>query len=223
MSLCALSDGPGNADGRLEPLRICSGRLTRFVCTLSTRLLSLVRAGGPWQVREGSPKPPVLGRRLEGPSVSTGSRPMRLKVIAWSRCARGSDTQEEAPVKTGVGDHRTSQTSIRRHPPVRSAMREFAVAPFQYRGLGMRPGPLPISTWTASYQPGLWPPDQGAGGNAPIDRNANISHLGAELRLVRPPTLEKLSRLSRDCLSLRNIDTCATHCFILSWTRCPER
>ena len=32
----------------------------------------------------------------------------------------------------------TSQTSIRRHPPGRSAMRMYAVAPIQYRGVAMR-------------------------------------------------------------------------------------
>ena len=52
----------------------------------------------------------------------------------------------------------TSQTSIRRHPPWWSAMRGYAVAPIQYRGVAMRHVgprdaawvPLPISTWTAS-------------------------------------------------------------------------
>ena len=55
-------------------------------------------------------------------------------------------------------DGGTSQTSIRRHPLWRSAMRGYAVAPIQYRGVAMRHVgprdatwvPLSISTWTAS-------------------------------------------------------------------------
>jgi hypothetical protein len=67
----------------------------------------------------------------------------------------------------------TSQTSIRRHPPRRSAMREYAVAPIQYRGVAMRHVgprdatwvPLPISTWTGSSPLGLCAPDRSRGGN----------------------------------------------------------
>jgi hypothetical protein len=63
----------------------------------------------------------------------------------------------------------TSQTSIRRHPPWRSAMRGYAVAPIQYRGVAMRHVgprdaawvPLPISTWTASSPSCPCRPDRG--------------------------------------------------------------
>ena len=52
-------------------------------------------------------------------------------------------------------------------------MREYAVAPIQYRGVAMRHVgprdatwvPLPISTWTASSPLGLCAPDRGPGGN----------------------------------------------------------
>src|SRR5262245_1216696 len=79
-------------------------------------------------------------------------------------------------------DRGTSQTSIRRHPPRRSAKRGYAVAPLQYRGVAMRHVgprdaawvPLPISTWTASSPLGLWAPDRGASGKPPIDINVMI-------------------------------------------------
>src|SRR5271166_2172576 len=85
--------------------------------------------------------------------------------------------------RPGRDDRGTSQTSIRRHPPWRSAMRGYAVAPIQYRGVAMRHVgprdatwvPLPISTWTASSPLGLCAPDRGAGGNLPICHNTIIN------------------------------------------------
>jgi hypothetical protein len=76
----------------------------------------------------------------------------------------------------------TSQTSIRRHPPRRSARRMYTVAPIPYRGVAMRPVgprdaawvPLPISTWTASSPLGPWAPDRGASGKPPIHINVMI-------------------------------------------------
>jgi len=51
-----------------------------------------------------------------------------------------SDIHEEASVKTKEqDDHGTSQTSIRHHPRLRSAMREYAVAPIHTGGVALRP------------------------------------------------------------------------------------
>src|SRR5512135_2374084 len=80
-------------------------------------------------------------------------------------------------------DRGTSQTSIRRHPQGRSAMRGYAVAPIQYRGVAMRHVgprdaawvPLPISTWTASSPLGLCAPDRGPGGNLRTCHNTTIN------------------------------------------------
>jgi hypothetical protein len=77
----------------------------------------------------------------------------------------------------------TSQTSIRRHPPKQSAMREYAVAPIQYRGVAMRHVgprdatwvPLPISTWTAPSAPGQCAPDRDPGGNQKRCINTTIA------------------------------------------------
>src|SRR5262245_35945563 len=80
-------------------------------------------------------------------------------------------------------DRGTSQTSIRHHPPRRSAMRVYAVAPTQYRGVAMRHVgprdatwvPLSISTWTASSPLGPWAPDRGPCENPPICRRTIIN------------------------------------------------
>src|SRR5262245_17147163 len=87
----------------------------------------------------------------------------------------------------------TFQTSLRRHPPGRSARRGYTVAPIPYRGdalrhVGPRDAtwvPLPISTGTASSPLGPWAPDRGAGGNSPICCNTIINLYEQIFRLDR--------------------------------------
>jgi hypothetical protein len=85
--------------------------------------------------------------------------PMLWPCAFESTLARFGPTSMRKPLSRPERDDRgTSQTSIRRHPPRRSAMRGYTVAPIQYRGVAMRHVgprdaawvPLPISTWTAS-------------------------------------------------------------------------
>jgi len=73
--------------------------------------------------------------------------------------ARVGPTSMRKPLSRPARDDRgTSQTPNRRHLPWRSAVRVYAVAPIQHRGVAMRHVgprdatwvPLPISTWTAS-------------------------------------------------------------------------
>ena len=62
-------------------------------------------------------------------------------------------------------------------------MREYAVAPIQYRGVAMRHVgprdatwvPLPISTWTAPSAPGQYAPDRDPGGNQQRCINTTIA------------------------------------------------
>jgi hypothetical protein len=77
----------------------------------------------------------------------------------WNGLARFGPTSMRKPLSRPERDDcGTCQTSIRRHPPRRSAMRVYAVAPIQYRSVALRHVgprdatcvPLPISTWTAS-------------------------------------------------------------------------
>jgi hypothetical protein len=102
----------------------------------------------------------------------------RTHCPAPSEVARLGPTSMRKPLSRPERDDCGSpQTSIRRHPPWGSAMREYAVAPIQYRGVAMRHvGPrdaalvaLSISTWTASSPLGLCAPDRGRGGNNASD------------------------------------------------------
>src|SRR5262245_1180547 len=93
-------------------------------------------------------------------------RGRRLSIRTECRIARFGPMYMRKPLsRPARDDGGTSRTSIRRHPPWWSAMREYAVAPIQYRGVAMRHvGPrdatwvtLPISTWTASPRRALAP------------------------------------------------------------------
>src|SRR5262249_17536166 len=109
--------------------------------------------------------------RTEGARVGRAFRPETLRHFRLRRAiptpglgtashvARVGPTSMRKPLSRPERDDRgTSQTSIRRHPPERSAMRGCTVAPIPYRGVAMRHVgprdatwvPLPISTWTAS-------------------------------------------------------------------------
>src|SRR3974390_1969758 len=78
----------------------------------------------------------------------------------------------------------SSQTSIRRHPPGRSTMREYAVAPIQHRGVAMRHVgprdatwvPLSISTWTASSRVCRCTPDWSLRGDTQVYINILITN-----------------------------------------------
>jgi len=97
---------------------------------------------------------------------------MELRLPRGLRCF--GPTSMRKPLSRPERDDRgTSQTSIRHHPPWRSAMRGYAVAPIRYHGVAMRHVgprdatwvPLPISTRTASSPSCLCGPDQGTSGN----------------------------------------------------------
>jgi len=62
-----------------------------------------------------------------------------LRSEAEFASALRTDIHEEASVKTKEqDDYGTSQTSIRHHPRLRSAMREYAVAPIHTSGVAVR-------------------------------------------------------------------------------------
>src|SRR5215470_8860472 len=73
-------------------------------------------------------------------SSGVGTLPTRPDKPSPRRTLR-SAIHEEASVKTKEQDeYGTSQPSIRHHPPRRSAMREYAVAPIHTSGIAMRHG-----------------------------------------------------------------------------------
>src|SRR5262249_27530006 len=67
-------------------------------------------------------------------------RRRRRRIIRTdSRVARVGPTSMRKPLsRPERDDYGTSQTSLRRHPQRRSALRGYAVAPIPYRGVAMR-------------------------------------------------------------------------------------
>ena len=86
----------------------------------------------PWRER------PAGRRELKARSVARVGFIVRRAQVNLRNLLR-SDIHEEASVKTKEQDeHGTSQTSIRHHPRLRSAMREYAVAPIHTSGVALR-------------------------------------------------------------------------------------
>ncbi len=91
-----------------------------------------------------------LGSAVPAPRLLLGERPWRVQSIHHPlalcsgvlnivpRAHVGPTSMRKPLSRPERDDCGTSQTSIRRHPPRQSAMREYAVAPIQYRGVAMR-------------------------------------------------------------------------------------
>jgi hypothetical protein len=97
---------------------------------------------------------PGFSRRI----LTSRARQVAVRLGATSFARVGPTSMRKPLSRPERDDYGTSQTSIRRHPPWRSAGKEYAVAPIQYRGVAMRHVgprdaawvPLSISTCTAS-------------------------------------------------------------------------
>jgi hypothetical protein len=88
MSFCALSDGLGNADWRLKPLRVRSRRPSSFKWIWASRLRIPVRVEWSLASSRRMAKTTLYSAcASHGRPVSTSGRPIRLSVVAWSRCA----------------------------------------------------------------------------------------------------------------------------------------
>jgi hypothetical protein len=139
----------------------------------------------------------VIGRRLYPQAVNLSTRRPgsradwlgslsechgALKPLPTSLPCFGPTSMRKPLSRPERDDCGTSQTSIRRHLRWRSAMRVYAVAPIQYRGVAMRHVgprdatwvPLSISTWTASSPLCLCAPDRLLSGDLPIDNTMII-------------------------------------------------